>query len=75
MPVEIKELVIKATINEATASNLSGTNVSMTISAADRELLIQEIQERVIAALTGESEKEQRGSLPSSFHIPAVRER
>jgi hypothetical protein len=75
MPVEIKELVIKATINEASTSNLAGTNVSITISAADRELLIQEIQERVVAALKAKPDSEQTGFLPSGFEIPPVRRR
>jgi hypothetical protein len=75
MPLEIKELLVKATINEASAANLTGTTVSMIISAADRELLIQEIQERVIAALAGKSEKEQTGFLPSGFDIPPARRR
>jgi len=73
MPVEIKELLIKATISEANGSNPSGTNVTLTISPADRELLIQEIQDRVLAALAGKSEKEQTGMLPSGFDIPARR--
>ena len=73
MPIEIKELVIKATINETSGSNLSGTNVFITISAADRELLIQEIQDRVLAALAGKSEIRQTGYLPSGFDIPARR--
>jgi len=75
MPLEIRELVIKATINDASAPNLSGTSISMTISAADTELLMREIQDRVINALTDKSEKEQTGFLPASFDIPPVRRR
>lgn len=64
MPVEIKELVIKPTVDTTGASTGTAALIT-TMSPEEREALIREVVERVLAVLA--SEKQITGKLPESF--------
>ena len=58
MPVVIKELIIRATVNDAPASaGTTTSNTSSQNSMADREALVQDCVEQVLEILQKKKER------------------
>ena len=72
MPIEISELIIKATIQDATIEKLAGSTITLSLSPAVQEALIKAVAEKVVELLEHKPEAVHTGFLPSSFDIPPV---
>lgn len=70
MPIEIRELVIKATIQDAPVQDLAGSTVTLSLSPAEHEALIKAIAEKVMELINNKPDELHTGFLPASFDIP-----
>jgi hypothetical protein len=75
MPIEIRELVIKATIQDAPVEDLAGSTLTLSLSTAEQEALIKAIAEKVMELMESRRDEVHTGFLPASFDIsPTKRE-
>ena len=69
MPIEIRELVIKATIQDAPVQDLAGSTITLSVSSAEQEALIKAIAQKVMELMESRSDEVHTGFLPASFDI------